>query len=420
MHPVNDLIFVSMEDWDDVWRRNQFVCAELARRHPDRKILFVGLPIDVSNRVRRGDVRNLMGRHTRPVGGGEGTEGVGNITLTHPVKLLPNTLAAGRRFNEWMFRRHVRRVADRLGLREPVLWLNPHSAGHLAGRVGESAVVYDITDDWTTITQSPRLARLVAEQDAALCRKADATIVCSERLYELKKPLTSRLHLIANGVDSSHYKNAVGDSTSTTFPMTAGWEKPVFGYTGSIHPDRVDVGLVEAVARKLEEGTIAMVGPDMLPEADRKRLLATGRVALPGPVAYRDIPAVMRAFDVSITPHRVTPFTESLNPIKLWEYLAAGKPIVSTPVAGFRDHPGLVYLAGEGEGFVAALGQALGEPAEMVGKRRAAVADHGWDKRVDRIEAVIAGCLARRSEQSVPSLGGGDAGAGRRGEVARA
>jgi teichuronic acid biosynthesis glycosyltransferase TuaH len=78
----------------------------------------------------------------------------------------------------------------------------------------------------------------------------------------------------------------------------------------------------------------------MLPKEDAESLQRTGRVHLTGAVPYAEVPEYMRAFDVCITPHRMTLFTESLNPIKLWEYLAAGKPIVSTDVAGFRGLSG--------------------------------------------------------------------------------
>lgn len=378
-----------MEDWDDVWRRNQFVCGELARRHPEMKILFVGLPLDVSNRLRRGRLGGLLGRASRLADGFE------NITLSHPVKLLPNTLRAGRWFNEALFRRHVRREAARLGMQRPVLWLNPHYAVHMAGRMGESAVIYDITDDWTTLTQTPRLRRLVVHQDDALCRRADATIVCSQRLFEMKRPLCEKLFLIPNGVDAEHYRTVL-DGTGPLPETTCGWERPVLGYTGTIHPDRVDVELVEAVARCMTAGTVAMIGPNHLSGEDRGRLEATNRVVFVGPVPYRDVPQYMRAFDVCITPHRVTAFTESLNPIKLWEYLAAGKPIVSTDVAGFRDYPNLVAIARSADEFVRAAGAAMQEGQDRPRARREEARRHSWASRVDQIEAVLDSCIAAK------------------------
>src|SRR5207245_1179743 len=163
--------------------------------------------------------------------------------------LLPDSVALGRLVNEWMFRRHVRRITRSLGITQPMLWLNPHSAVHMAGRMQEAGVIYDITDDWTCLDQSAAAGRRTRAQDGAL----------------------------------------------------------------------------------------VFIGPAFLSEAERARLTATGRVHLVGAVPYMQLPAYMRAMDVCIMPHRMTAFTESLNPIKLWEYLAAGKPIVSTDVAGFRD-----------------------------------------------------------------------------------
>jgi glycosyltransferase involved in cell wall biosynthesis len=373
-----DLLFVSMEDWDDIWRRNQFLCAGFARRFPDRKILFVGLPRNASHALRHGQLRALKRQSTYPV------PDLPSITVTHPLKLWPNTLTLGRRLNEAQMRRHILRIATEIGLHSPTLWLNPHYAVHLAGHMGERAVIYDITDDWISLTQSERLRALTAAQDAELCRRADAVIVCSERLQEMKRNLARRLFLIPNGVDAAHYR-CVLDAP----PATPRWSRPVLGYTGSIHPDRVDIDLIEAVAKRLSEGTIVLVGPNMLREPDESRLQRCGNVVLTGPVPYARVPEMMREFDVSITPHRVTPFTESLNPIKLWEYLAAGKPIVSTPVAGFRDYPNLVRTASGAEEFLAQVRVALVEAPDLAQARRQEAQRHSWTSRLDAVIDVL-------------------------------
>src|SRR5262249_36371551 len=133
------------------------------------------------------------------------------------------------------------------------------------------------------------------------------------------------------------------------------------GYTGTIHPDRIDVALLERVARGFPGGSVVLIGPSHLAEGDRRRLVGLGNVFFTGPVAYERLPHLMRAFDVCIVPHRVTPFTESLNPIKLWEYLAAGKPTVSTDVAGFREYAAFVTIAADADGFVRSIGEALRE-----------------------------------------------------------
>ena len=380
---MDSLLFVSLEDWDEVWRRNQFVCAKLIERNPALRILFVQPALDVSNALRTGRFARLFQPRERSIGAD------GRIVCTRALKLLPNSWTWARKVNEWMLRRHVLSVARRLGLGRPVLWLNPHDAVHMVGRMRERATIYDITDDWTELTQSSALRELTIAQDAELCGRADAVIVCSEKLLEKKQSLARNLHLVPNGVDAAHYARVL-EATGPLPAEAAAWPKPVFGYTGSIHPDRVDVELVEKIARAFPSGTVALVGPMMLAAADRDRLLACGNVALTGAVAYEQLPEWMRAFDVCITPHRVTAFTESLNPIKLWEYLAAGKPIVSANVAGFRDYPQHVRVAVDHDDFIRGLREALQEAPGKSIARRAEVGGHSWQARAEQIEAIIA------------------------------
>ncbi len=380
---MHDLIFVSLENWDDIWRRNQFICAELSRRHPDRKVLFVGLPHDVSHSLRRGRFSQV--RADAP----QSLPEFSNIFFFRPVKWWPNTLRAGRRANELAFRRQVRTASRRLGFTRPLLWINAHSAAHLVGKMGERGVVYDVTDDWISFNHAPSLRSLVIEQDGFLCRHADATIVCSQRLFEMKLPLTRRLFLVPNGVDLQHYV-AVADGTGVVDASTEQWNRPVLGYVGTVHPERVDVALIEIVAQAFPQGTIALVGPNLLDEGQLRRLSMLKNVVLTGPVSYQRVPHFLAAFDVCLVPHLESEFTESLNPIKLWEYLATGKPVVSTNVAGFRDFSSLCRIASGAEAFVEACEMAVLEDKSAQSARLLAAKENSWDTRVDQIEDVMA------------------------------
>ena len=387
---MHDLIFVSMENWDEIWRRNQFVVDDLARRFPSRKILFVGLSRDFSHAIRKGRWREVRGREVR---GREGrgrkpaiVPGLPNVRLTNAPKFLPNTIPLCRVINEWMMRRHIKRAARQSGLQNPILWLNPHSAVHMIGKMNESGALYDITDDWTQFSQKDAEKQLIVRQDAALCRRADAVIVCSQRLYELKKPIARHLSLVSNGVQVEHYQGVVHRRLSST-------RTPVFGYTGSIHADRVDTDLVLELARAFPEGKVLLVGPNMLPPETTEKLRAQPNISLRGAVPYAQIPQSMSEFDVCVVPHVESAFTESLNPIKLWEYLAAGKPIVSTNIAGFRDYQPLCRIASGSDAFVQACREAAeeasGDNSEQVAARQAEAAKNSWKSRVDEIVEVL-------------------------------
>ena len=379
---MRDLVFVSMENWDEIWRRNQFLCAGLAKRFPTTKILFTGLPIDVSHGFRRGKMPVAGTQTITPV------PDYPNIFLAHPLKLVPNSLMVGRKLNEAMMRSYVRQAMQSIGIKAPILWLNPHSAVHMVNQMHECAVIYDITDDWASLAQSKTLRELTIAQDKALCSCANTVIVCSQQLFDLKRNLASNLHLVPNGVDVDHYRKVL-DGFGSLPGDAATWPKPILGYTGTLHAERLDLDLIEAVARGLPHGTIVFMGPNFLREADLSRLTKFKNIVIKDAVPYQCLPDYMRAFDMCIVPHQITPFTESLNPIKLWEYLAAGKPIISTNVAGFRDYSQHIRIVTNAEDFLGAVQDLLHETPDTQRSRQVAASGHSWTSRVDTVASII-------------------------------
>lgn len=375
-----DRLFVSLENWDEVWRRNQFLCAGWSKRHPDGKTLFVTPPRIVPRALQSRDWGSLRPKLWR-------VPDLPNIWIYRPLRLVPSTLRVTNRGNEAHERAQVRAVARRIGLQRPLLWINSHFAAHFAGRMNERALIYDVTDDWIAFAKTEALRARIATLDEQLCRRADATIVCSSGLFDLKKSLARRLALVPNGVDAAHYER-VGEAALSPHPLTQGWTRPVLGYTGTLHPDRLDLPLVDALCRAFPNATVALVGPDLLLPSQRAALQRHPNLAMTGAVPYSQLPDVMRAFDVCLAPHLESAFVQSLNPLKLWEYLAGGKPIVATNVAGFRDFPALVRLASGASEFVAACRAALAGD-DLAQQRREVARRNSWEARLDDIERLL-------------------------------
>lgn len=390
----DDLIFVAMEDWDEMWRRNQPIAAEFARREPSRKLLYMGLPIDISHGIRHGSLAPLR-RAWQTRRGLQSPEGFANIFLFNPVKWLPNSIPGCQSVNRWMERRQLRRAAQEAGLKQPILWLNPHYALHLLGRVGESLVVYDIGDDWTQIRQAEWVRRQTIAEDAELCHRADVLIVVSEHLRELKRKLAPCIHVIPNGVYVERY-TGIAEGNIEPHPALHDWPHPIIAYTGTIHKERVDLPMVEAIANAYPRATVALIGPVMLNAGDIARLKSHPNLKLPGTFPFEEMPRVMSAFDVCMVPHVVSPFTESLSPLKLYEYLAAGLPIAATPVPGFRDYSQWIHLADSPEAMIEAIAKALKEPKRNRKQRQAIAEIHSWDARMDAIEDAIETAKSKR------------------------
>jgi len=469
---MRDLIFVSLEAWDEIWRRNQFMCDELARRFPRRQILFVARPHFLPVLLRQGFAAR-RGAGLRALRDGlfkrfRTLPDYPNICVYTPLRWFPNPLPGARRWNERAMARGVARAARRAHVSNPLLWLNPPDSGYLVGELGERGVVYDITDDWELAAPvGPRRERIAA-QDRDLCLRADLTIVCSQALFDSRQGVARQILLLPNGVNANHYLrggkpdprplgvfapdgtfeanakaergNRNAETDAPVLPISAfrvppsHWPRPVFGYTGSLHDSRIDLDLVQRLAREFPHGTVVLVGPQYFSDDSLARASQEHpNIRAPGPVAYSQIPDVMAGFDVCIVPHLRSGFVESLNPIKLWEFLACGKPIVAVDVAGFRDFPHLVRLAPDAPAFLAACRDALQEvnacqrlenglgfdlkamangatnsaPPCLMEERQGQARGHSWSSRVDDLLEAFraAGLMAPELRQwQVPLL----------------
>lgn len=382
--PKKRLLFFSLEDWNHVFRRNQFICAELCRRF-DLEILWVGPVVDIAYALLRHDYQDLLSIQTapRPVADQPA------VKRLRPVKLLPNKI--GRRFNDDLVSRNVKRALKTLGWKDFDIWINAQQARNYLPLPGSKRLIYDITDDWTKMPQPRHQLEAVIADDAEMLRQADHVIVCSRQLYESKKGKCRALTLIANGVDNLRYHP---DQLRGLEPPKdlKGIAHPIVGYTGTLHSSRLDLALLEETAQKLEQVNFVFVGPNSLTGEETARLNRSN-IHILGSRPYQDLPSYLASFDACMTPHLVNDFTESLDPLKLYEYMSTGKPIISTKCAGFRDYPDLITLA-ERENFSGAVMQALQETdrskeAERSKMRVDWASTQSWGSRLDQVEKAL-------------------------------
>ncbi len=265
------------------------------------------------------------------------------------------------------------------GLQRPVLWVNDAAYASLGRRTGWPTV-YDITDDWLLAPQSRRQRSRLQADERMLLADAGAVVVCSPELARSRGQIRP-VELIPNAVDAQLFR--MPRPRPEALPPA-----PTAVYVGTLHDERFDVDLVARLSSARPDVHIALVGPDCLAERESSRLRRLTNVHLLGPVPYETVPAFLQHADVVIVPHHVNAFTESLDPIKAYECLAAARPTVATPVAGFR-HLGPPVRTAEGDGFVAAVSAALAEgPSTGAGNGTAATIPT-WHDRAGAMAAVI-------------------------------
>jgi glycosyltransferase involved in cell wall biosynthesis len=365
---MSELVVVSLEAWDDVWRRNQHLVSRLLDGDPDLRVLFVEPPADPLHDVAS---RRRPSRAFGPVAAGFG----GRLLRFRPVKALPRRLDP--RADERLARA-VRRAVEKAGMRQPLLWLNDPRAADLARSAGWPTL-YDLTDDWLAADRPAAELDRIRIGEEWLLRNAAAVVACSPELVRRKAPVRSGIDLIPNAVDVAAYR--------TPRPRPADLPAVAAVYVGTLHRDRLDLDVCMETARTLaDRGRVVLVGPDALDPADTKRLQAAEVMVL-GARRHDDVVAYLQHADVLLVPHVVSPFTDSLDPIKLYEYAAVGRPVVATPVAGFRDAADPRLRLAPASAFPAAVASLVPATSRFPDGADGAAPD--WDDRADAMRAVI-------------------------------
>ncbi|MBV9328348.1 MAG: glycosyltransferase [Chloroflexi bacterium] len=277
----------------------------------------------------------------------------------------------------------LRRDFARLGLRRPVLIAGlPHAADVLS-RLPSRLVVYHCADDYAHVRGFPRS---LPDLEADLCRRADLVVTTSETLCQSRARFNPHTCWIPNGADVEHFSAPAAPAAELR-----NVPHPIVGFVGGLS-EWVDLDLVARLARQRPEWTFLLVGPVGI---DTSAVDALPNVRLLGPRPYADLPALLAAMDVGLIPFKRNDVTYHADPIKAYEYLAAGLPVVATDMPALRRLTPLVALAESAEGFQHGIRAAL-EAGRDAGRaeRQAEARRHGWTSRFECFERLVENQLA--------------------------
>ena len=324
---------------------------------------------------------------------GERSRGEGIKVLTL-LQIPLHRFALVRWFNRLLILWTLRRLIRKEKLHRPILWfLIPH-LDQVIGQLGERLSVYYCIDDYAALPDvNPEAVR---RMDAATTRKADLVFVASDTLLEGKRQLNPNTHHSPHGVDFAHFARA--QDASLAIPAdTAGLPRPVVGFFG-LFERWIALDLVDYLAAQRPQWTFLMIGRVAVPEATVPR---RPNIHWVGRRPYESLPAYGKQFDAAIIPYHLTQQVLHSNPIKLREYLAMGKPIVSVSCPEIDRYGDVVAIARSPEEFLAKLDQALSRPPtpEEVRRRMDRVRAEGWEARLDGVLQTVQLALASRGDE---------------------
>lgn len=253
-----------------------------------------------------------------------------------------------------------------------------------------SVYVYQSTDDIAGLARCGSVgAAALASCEREAAARADLVLASSDVLLERLRDVDPSAELLPNGVDVRTFSSALGGGPLPG-DMPPG---PRLLYMGNIEPRRFDVDLVCSLAEHDRSWSVVLLGPVDLPGSQRARLSAQPNVHVLGAKPRARLGDYLRGADVCLIPYRINALTSAIYPLKLNEYLAAGRPVVATPFTpSLKAFAGLVTVASAAT-FAEEVGKVLGDPGRMAPRalaaRTSAAAGNSWDARVERLARLV-------------------------------
>lgn len=378
------IVCVGFSDWGkDVLTNEQHLLTRLAARN---RILYVeSLGLRRPQLARR-DLRRMARRLAQGV---RPPRQVAGLHVLSPLVIPLHSRSAIRRFNERVLPWLVQRAADRIELRDPLLLSFVPQADVLFERLRPSAVIYYADDDHGA---KPGIDQdSFRDHENRFASRANAVLASAPALVERLRKLNDNVHYAPSVADTKLFATAL--SPGELDPAVGALPPPRVVFVGAIRASTIDIPLVVQVARMRPHWSFAFVGPVGMgdPRTNVDALRALPNVHLLGHRPYEQLPSVLRGADAAIVPYLTDGAMRSVFPMKVYEYLAAGVPVVSSALPALLGVD-QVAKAADAAGMTALLEEALADDSPSSRSERSAAAQgHSWESRLDQIALVLDG-----------------------------
>ncbi|HTP13773.1 MAG TPA: glycosyltransferase [Bacteroidota bacterium] len=388
-----DIVIVVVEDWNGPWRHYHKIADELVRE--GNRVLFVEAYYSLFKFIRKPDFARLFRCFK-----GARKERDGLWLLAPPARIPGDEFSpAISRWNWFVARFFIRRGMRTIGFERPILWLYSHHAGSLVGTLDESLSLYFCGDHFPGFFHRASISRRVAELERSTIRKVDVVVTVSDTLSHDKAPYAKECHTVDHGSEFHLYTAAANDLKRGPVPFLrdiVDLPRPIIGFQGVLRR-MIDVELVASIAERRPHWTLVFVGPFAESSAQYLRELQNlsryPNVRFLGPKSPGQVPYYVFQFDVCMIPYVRDVY---VSPLKFYEYVSAGKPVVTT-IPVYSEDERVVLTIRPDSDPVAVIEKALTHTAPEDVERRIAIGrSNSWENRVAQLSGILENVMNKK------------------------
>ncbi len=390
------IICFGFAEWDNPYRTNQHHIMERLSRN--NKVLFIESQGLRRPTAQKKDIIRIVKRLFKWL---QGTRVIHeNLLVFAPLVIPFHKYAVVRKFNRWFLAYQLDGIVARYGFSHPLLWSYVPTAVEYLGRWKEKVSVYHCVDELSANPLIP--AKTVQDMEERFLKKVDVVFTTAPALYESKKKLNANTRYFPNVADFAHFNKACSPDIPLAKRLRA-INSPRLGFIGALSGYKLDFALLASLAQKHPEWALVLIGPKGEGEkaADVSILEKEKNIHLLGGVPAEQLPSYLKGFDVCLLPNILNEYTKNMFPMKFFEYLAAGKPVVSTWLDSLQEFGEYCSLAKNHAEFEASLVKALAEDTLEKQKQRVELAKrYTWETRLDEFSEVITDTIKRKTSHA--------------------
>lgn len=378
-----NIICISTQDWNSLWTRKQRFMQRFAKQ--GNRVLYIEAQASI---ISLGIYKNDWRRIFRWLKGPRKIDE--NLCIATLPLILPffQMSIFINKINNWFILQLLKCWLKKLNFKDFVLLTYTPYSDSLVKKLGEKFTIYECVDEFSDSKGLVR-PKVVKQLEKRLLKKVDLVIVTHQNLLNSKKLFNKNIHLIPNGAEVEHFRKVSLPETPIASEMTK-IPKPIIGFLGAIQY-WIDLDLIRHIALSKHDWSIVLIGPvGRLAKIEKIKNLPN--VYLLGEKPYAILPSYVKAFDVCINPYILNKTAENCSPLKLYEYLATGRPVVSVDMPEVRKFDGLVEIGINYGDFVEKINtvlEQLPENSARISSRTETTKEHSWDCRFSELERIL-------------------------------